>query len=368
MSQELRSFVQEALARGIGRDQIRDALRQAGWPADEVEPALAAWSEAPFPIPVPQRRPYLSAREAFLYLVMFVTLYTATFNVGVILFEAIERWVPDPARRGFGGSMFSPQGVRNAVAAIVIAFPIFLVLSRHIGNSLRREPEKRASRIRKWLTYLTLFVAALVIIGDLTFLVSRLLSGELPPRFLLKTLAVLLIAGTVFTHYLADLRRDERPAPALSPGTVSPLARVAGACVFASIVLGLVLAGSPRAERSRQIDAQRVSDLQAIALAIDEHHHARRSLPESLGVVATQPHARLSINDPATGAAYEYRTLDSLRYELCATFDRESDTRLEASLPYEREPRFWRHGPGHACFTLEVARRVAEPVAVPSRP
>ena len=34
---------------------------------------------------------------------LFVTLYTA-FNVGVLLFEAIERWVPDPVRRGFAGT------------------------------------------------------------------------------------------------------------------------------------------------------------------------------------------------------------------------------------------------------------------------
>jgi hypothetical protein len=106
---DLRQFIRDALARGIAREEIRQALLQAGWPAEEIEAELAAWAEAPFPIPVPRRRPYLSAREAFLYLVMFVTLYVTAFNVGVVLFEAIERWVPDPVRRGSSSSATPPN-------------------------------------------------------------------------------------------------------------------------------------------------------------------------------------------------------------------------------------------------------------------
>ena len=340
-------------------------MREAGWPADEIEPALAAWADIEFPIPVPRRRPYLSARETFLYLVMFVTLYVTAFNVGTILFESIERWVPDPARRGFTGDRFSPERVRGAVAAVVIAFPIFFLLARAIGRSLRREPEKRASRIRKWLTYLTLFVAALVIIGDLTFLVSRLLSGELPPRFLLKTLVVFAIAAAVFGHYLSALRRDEDLATGAAErawwGTP-----IAGTGVLAALAVGLILAGSPGAERRRQLDVQRIDDLRSVSLAIEEYYRESRALPDSLGALTMMPNSPLrSVVDPASGEQYEYRTLDSLRYELCAAFDREGagDPKLDPN----PASRFWEHPAGRTCFTFRIPRALRE-ARIPPRP
>src|SRR5690606_35207466 len=66
-------FVRDALLQGQSRPAIEAALVAAGWPAEEVREALAAYAEVPFPVPVPRPRPYLSAREAFLYLVMFAS-------------------------------------------------------------------------------------------------------------------------------------------------------------------------------------------------------------------------------------------------------------------------------------------------------
>ena len=48
------------------------------------------------------------------------------------------------------------------------------------------------------------------LIGDLTYLIDRVLGGELSTRFVLKVLTVGTIAGTAFWYYLSDLRRDEK--------------------------------------------------------------------------------------------------------------------------------------------------------------
>jgi hypothetical protein len=64
--------------------------------------------------------------------------------------------------------------------------------------------------VRRWLTYLTLFIAACVLIGDFVSLVYNVLGGELTVRFVLKVLTVGIIAGTVFWYYLSELRLDER--------------------------------------------------------------------------------------------------------------------------------------------------------------
>jgi len=86
---------------------------------------------------------------------------------------------------------------------------VFLYLSWLTERDVRRDPVKRASKVRRWLTYLTLFASACALIGDVTTLVYNALGGELTIRFLLKIVTVALIAGTAFIYYLRDLRQDE---------------------------------------------------------------------------------------------------------------------------------------------------------------
>jgi hypothetical protein len=61
--------------------------------------------------------------------------------------------------------------------------------------------------VRKWLLYLTLFVAALIIIIDTVMLVQGLLNGELTVRFLMKLLTVFVTAGAIFGYYFYDLKK-----------------------------------------------------------------------------------------------------------------------------------------------------------------
>ncbi|MGB5694736.1 MAG: DUF5671 domain-containing protein [Polyangiales bacterium] len=204
---ELLSFVHKALEGGSSRDEISAVLASAGWPADEIAKALAAYAEIDFPIPVPRPRPYVSAREAFIYLVVFVTLGVSAFHFGSLLFELIERAYPDVAD-GVPDEV-SLVAIRQAIAALIVAFPIYLLLSWRLSTSIKRDPTKRSSKIRKWLTYMTLFIAASVLVGDFTTVVYNLLSGEVTIRFLLKALTVLVIAGLIFGYYLWDLRDDQ---------------------------------------------------------------------------------------------------------------------------------------------------------------
>jgi hypothetical protein len=202
---ELRAFVHDALSRGLPRAQIESTLHDAGWQREHVSQALGAFAEVDFPIPVPRPQPYLSAREAFLYLVLFTTLFLSAFYFGDALFELIDKAFPDPA-----GSSFSASSLRWSLAFIIVCFPVFLLLTVLQQRELKAFPEKRDSRVRKWLTYMTLFVASGFVIGDLVVLLGYFLEGQLSARFLLKVLVVAVLAGTAFTYYLRDLRKDER--------------------------------------------------------------------------------------------------------------------------------------------------------------
>ncbi len=349
MNADLQRFVREALERGLARPAIRERLLAAGWRAEEVEAALAAWVEVDFPVPVPRRRPQLSARETFLYLVLFATLYLTAFDVGAVLFSCLDRWLPDAVARDYGRDAVA-EGIRGGIAGLLIAFPIFLGISTFVGRLLARDPEKRGSAARRWLTYLTLFVAALVIIGDLSFLVQRLLSGELPLRVLTKVLVVLAIAGTIFGHYLADLRGEEREGAA-PPRRATRLAGVAIVAVAATIVAGLWVAGSPFHARQRALDAERVDDLTRIWAELKEERGGGAPLPASLPELAARPgiaDPRI-FADPVTKEPYGYRVVDSVTVELCATFATADSVRTGGDAPV-----FWRHPRGRHCFRLSV--------------
>jgi hypothetical protein len=202
---DLESFVRDALMRGSTREQTAAALQEAGWEPEQIKDALSAFAEVAFVVPVPRPKPYVSAREAFFYLVLFTTLYLSAYHLGSLLFDLINRAFPDPAV-----SYLSRTGdMRWSVATIIIAFPVFLWLSVRIGREVARQPVRRQSAVRRWLTYLTLFVAAVTLLIDLITLVDSLLGGELTVRFLLKVGVVAVIAGTAFGYYLRDLRRDE---------------------------------------------------------------------------------------------------------------------------------------------------------------
>jgi len=207
-SPELETFVRDAFMRGHTRPQVSQALLAAGWSEEQIRGVLDGWADVDFPLPVPRPRASLSAREAFVYLLLFSTLYFFSWNLGSLLFKLIEHALPDAADARWQVLQLGPS-IRWSISALVIAFPLFAFLSHRVSVDVVRNPIKRLSPVRRWLTYLTLFVAASVLVGDLTTLVYNLLGGELSLRFGLKVLTVALIAGTVFGWYLWDLRREE---------------------------------------------------------------------------------------------------------------------------------------------------------------
>ena len=210
MTSDLQQFVKEALAKGASREKITDALKTAGWQADEIQQAVNAYAhKAVEGIPVPRRKPYLNARDAFLYLLMFLTLYWSAFSFGQLLYQFINRAFPDPLQYLYAADT-SASIIRMDIASLVIAFPVFLWISWLLNRDIKKDADKRGSKIRKWLTYLTLFIAAGIIIGDLIALVFNLLAGDVTIRFFLKVVVVGSIAGTAFGYYLSELRKDEK--------------------------------------------------------------------------------------------------------------------------------------------------------------
>lgn len=209
---ELIEFVRVALARGHSRDQIADALHTAGWSSSQSKRALAAFAPIDFPVPVPRPQASLSARETFLYLVLFTTLYLVVWNLGSMLFDFVDQAFPDPLSQPKDAYLF--DSLRSSIAMMIVALPTFLYVTRITTVAVDNDPTLRLSPVRRWLTYMTLFFAVCVLLCAAFMVVYTTLAGGLTLRFVSKALIVAALAGSVFRYYLNDLRIDERQTEA----------------------------------------------------------------------------------------------------------------------------------------------------------
>ena len=357
MNQELRQFIKESLERGQGRDAIRNVLVEAGWQEREVSSGLASFADVDFPVAVPRPRPYLHAREAFLYLVSFISLYVFAFSLGAVFFGLIDYHFSSSIYRYDPG----PSAAQTtALAAIIVAFPMYLFLMRRLAATVAADPERRQSLIRRWLTYLTLVVGAAIILGDVIALLARLLAGDPTTGFVLKVAAILVITGPIFGYYLWDMRQAEdqvvesaaRAAPALRGLAIGAIV-----VVVATLGYSIYLVGTPGQQRDVRLDDRRVDDLRNIANNIDTYLELNQEMPAALDDLSGPRFYVESIEDPETGRLYEYRVIEDTNYELCAVFVTDSSEARRGP----REPRasvrpfserVWDHGVGRTCFPL----------------
>ena len=209
-NKELIEFVKEGLERGQSREAISGALAKAGWKVDEIKNAMFSFADVEFPVAVPRPRPYLSARVAFLYLLFFIMLAIVAWSLGSLLFAMINTAFPDVAQNNNYRSNWTERQIRSGVSGLIVGAPIFFFLARLLSKARKKDPELQRSQIRKWLTYLTLVVAGATLVGDAISLVYNLLDGELSTRFILKSLVIALIAGSIFIYFLKDAERDDK--------------------------------------------------------------------------------------------------------------------------------------------------------------
>ncbi|MBK8197216.1 MAG: hypothetical protein IPK75_02510 [Acidobacteria bacterium] len=202
-------FVKEALEKGEARSGIRAALVSAGWRESEVEDALATFADMVFPVAVPKPLAYLSAREAFFYLLFFILLGVVSYNLGSLLFALVDSAIKDDIENRNYSYFPLDQHIRGAISGLVVGTPIFLWLARILLKARKENPALQRSRIRKWLIYVSLVIAGMVLVGDAISVVYNFLSGELTLRFVLKAIIVAAIAGAIFGYFIHNAERDE---------------------------------------------------------------------------------------------------------------------------------------------------------------
>lgn len=347
MSNELEQFVYRGLREGLARDKIVTILRQAGWPEGEVEQVLAGYADVDSPVPVPRPRGYVSAADTVLQLGVFVSLYVWIGTWLWLLFTFVGMAYPDTAATAASWQLEAVYAaLRRAVATLVIAYPLYLWLSRRVVRLWQANPQQRSSRVRSWLLWLTLFVAAAALLGDLATLIYRFLDGDLTVRFLLKAAIVGVLAAGLLVHYRAGLQIVGHSQFLRSVRWLGPVTTVG---LLISIGVAIWFAGSPATARLHGSDQQRLRDLRALSHRVDQYWQQHDSLPGSLAVLAARRGNRhLEIRDPVSAAVYGYTVVGDRTYQLCAVF---------ATASSDAVKRFWRHPHGQHCFTLQAQAR-----------
>ena len=204
---EVIHFIEQARNRGGSDEFISHLLRRFGWPQRDIERAFFQVYErmTGAPIPSPPRGGSESAKDAFFYLLSFSMLGLWAQALGQIGFTWINRIVPDATQNTYSDPYFS---LAFSLARLIVAYPVYLWVMRSINRELARYREKHFSEVRKWLTYLTILVVALIGIGTLIAFLTSFLRGELTPRFVLKAAVVLVIDGGILRYYLHWLQRS----------------------------------------------------------------------------------------------------------------------------------------------------------------
>jgi hypothetical protein len=343
----IEEFIQKSLDAGIPVPSFIGLLTARGWTEKQGYSALANHYQRQTGIQVPPRPSSgASARDAFFYLLIFSTLAVWTLSLGCLAFSLIDRWLADPLFRGYGET-FNTYTVTMSVAAVIVAFPLYLLISRVVLREAAADPDKLESGIRKWLTYMALVIAASVFMGDLITALAYLLRGELTSRFLAKSFVVLGLSSAVFWYYFGGLRKIEIETSRFSRDRFMAAASVV--VVAISIVLGFMQLGAPSAQRKIVADSQRVQRLFMLSNAIRNYWQTHAShLPSSLSEI---PGAHV---DPITNESFEYVPAQGGQYQACAVFAARNP-REEDNQSLRMDPNPWTHPAGRHCFALDAS-------------
>lgn len=349
----IEEFIQKSLDAGIPVPSLIGLLTARGWTEKQAYSALADHYQQQTGIEAPPRPGSgASARDAFFYLLIFSTLSVWTLSLGCLAFSLIDRWLADPLFRRYGET-FNTYTVTMSLAAVIVAFPLYLLVSRVVLREATAEPDKLESGIRKWLTYMALVIAASVFMGDLITSLAYLLRGELTSRFLARSFVVLVLSSGVFWYYFGGLRKMETAAGRFSRDRL--MAVTSGVVVAIMIVLGFVQLGAPSAQRKLVADNQRVQRIYMLSNAIRNYWLAHAShLPSSLSELPG------SYLDPITNQAFQYVPGQGSQYQLCVVFAARSP-REGDNQPTGGDPNAWTHPAGRHCFVLDVSALPQQP-------
>jgi hypothetical protein len=258
------------------------------------------------------------AKYAFYYLLSLIALIFTAFSVGLVIFSIIDKTIPDAVSNYYVNSVDGP--LKFAISALLIAGPIFFLISYLISKGLRQGELSKDSGLRRWLTYFILLVSSVIILGVLINVINSFLSGELSSRFILKALSVFVISAITWSFYFYDIRRS-------NPEQTDLIVRIFFGLTLLITVAAFVAAWffieSPQTTRARRLDQNLMQNIYSLDLAVSNYYDRHHQLPNSFTDLENDKNINLAkslLVDPASQAPIVYQKTSERDFALCATW------------------------------------------------
>ncbi len=370
-------YIQEKVRLGASKQIIMEQLTAVGWSEDEVHEAYAqALLSMGVPSPRKGEKDVYGKRsgaiEVVVNLFSFILLGVITSGLLILYFDIIEYFFPDALTRanGYYYTSSTSSSTHYAIAALCIGFPLLVFALRMWFRRFREEESVSESGITKWVTYIVLLVASVTIVADLITVLYTFLQGELSPRFFLKGLVVLSVAGGIFGFYFLE-RKKIQFRKDVSRKTFQFFGWGLFVVIAIGVVLGFSVAGSPKEERMRQFDVRRSENLSQLAYCIQDYAQQFEVLPESLDALEKTNQFSYcgEMRDPETNVSYGYTIRTPLEgegavrkgsFELCANFSLASNESKSTSLDMIKN-KWYNHEAGTVCFEEIISVKSVSP-------
>jgi hypothetical protein len=282
-----------------------------------------------------------SAKITFFYLLSLFSLAFAAISSGMILFQVINKLIPDALN--YSGR-FSAEALRFGISAVIVATPVYYWMTSLIQKSLKKGELDKESQLRKWMTYIIILVSAIVIIVSLIGVINNYLSGDLTSKIALKVLTTIIISGVVLSYYLYNIKRENFEKETV----VKTYFWSSLVLVLVILVSGFLVADSPAQVRKIKHDRNIINDLNSIKYQIENYTRNYGKLPEDLKDLNMLKIDYFERDGEVTD--FEYKVLEDNEYEICAEFETNSEE-MDDLYGNQRE---WPHKIGKECFQRTV--------------
>jgi hypothetical protein len=275
------------------------------------------------------------AFHLFLYLSSFFSLGFLIGGLLTTLFQFVNKFIPDSAfgKDVFAVSAFDDASLKVGISMLLIASLVYFTTAYLINKKLEKGEIRPDSVVRKFITYIALFVLVAISIGSLATLFYNYLTGELTGNSFGKIIAFFAVNGFFASFYFWEIRRKD-----FLDKRFKDLYFIALGVVALAFVFGIVVSDSPRVTREKKIDQSVVSEMQMMNSNIEIFFSNNNRLPKADEI------------EKSAKFAVEYSIKTEKTYELCGEF-------LQAKESVNFFDKQWNHPAGKHCFTLNIDER-----------
>ena len=172
----------------------------------------------------------IAARNFFLSFFTFSLMYAGILAIISVFLQAVDmQFQSFDIKDSIYLTRHTIEMARFTVSALVVLVPVYLLTSWYVASTGSSSAPVKNTGTWKGLTYFTLFITAITVIGVLIAVVNALLNGDVAAQFIIKMVGVLAVVIGVFLYSLWDIKREV--------GIRSQLPKISAAILLVLVVI-----------------------------------------------------------------------------------------------------------------------------------